>query len=115
MPSATCSRSTSGRLPRSEYRHPHGMNRHAARLPHHANFGTFRAPDGHAVWGLSDYDQTGAGSPEADLERLAASAVLAARQAKFPPKVQEQLARNIADAYFSSMHDLAGSWRSDTA
>ncbi len=27
--------------------------------PHFGNFGSFKGPDGKAVWGLNDYDQVG--------------------------------------------------------
>lgn len=46
---------------------------------HALNAGTYRGPDGKAVWGLNDFDQSEMGSPEWDLERLGVSLYVASR------------------------------------
>ena len=48
---------------------------------HLRNFGTIKGPDKSVCWGLNDFDQAEAGSPEWDLERMAVSAVLTGRMA----------------------------------
>jgi uncharacterized protein (DUF2252 family) len=75
--------------------------------PHLGNFGTFRGADGSAVWGLNDFDQGGTGSPEWDLERLATSAVLTARQAGLDVGGQRALAERISGRYLAAMDRLA--------
>lgn len=75
---------------------------------HLSNFGTQRGPDGHAVWGLNDFDQAGRGSPEWDLERLATSAVLVARQQGMSLSDQEDLVQAIGESYFDAIGDRAG-------
>ena len=74
---------------------------------HLGNFGTFRGADGHTVWGLNDFDQAGTGSPEWDLERLATSAVLAARQAGLDKDAQKALVQDIGRHYFGAVQALA--------
>jgi uncharacterized protein (DUF2252 family) len=75
--------------------------------PHLSNFGTLRGPDGQPVWGLNDFDQSGTGPLEWDLERLATSAVLAARANGLPPEAQTQLVRDVAQGYFSALNGYA--------
>lgn len=75
--------------------------------PHLGNFGTLRGPDGAAVWGLDDFDQGGQGPVEWDLERLATSAVLAARQSDLPPQAEAQLVRDVAKGYFAALSAFA--------
>lgn len=48
---------------------------------HLANFGMFAAPDRRLLFDLNDFDETAVGPFEWDVKRLAASAVVAARQA----------------------------------
>lgn len=68
---------------------------------HLGNFGVIRGPrpERQAVWALNDFDQAGKGSPEADLERLATSAVLTARAKNYSPSEQRELVKKIAKAY----------------
>src|SRR5581483_4187484 len=68
---------------------------------HLGNFGVIRgpAPKHEAVWALNDFDQAGHGSPEADLQRLATSAVLTARAKGYSPDDQRELVKKIAKAY----------------
>ncbi|WP_224361411.1 DUF2252 family protein [Hyalangium versicolor] len=74
---------------------------------HIQNFGTLRGPDGSTVWGLNDFDQAGLGSPEADLTRLATSAVLMAREAGLSAKEQTELVSVLGKAYFGELDRLA--------
>lgn len=74
---------------------------------HIGNLGTFRGPEGKAVWGLNDFDQAAVGSPEVDLTRLATSAVLTAREAGLGSKVQDKAVEALAQAYFGELRRLA--------
>ncbi len=75
---------------------------------HMANFGTFRAPsEKEAVWGVNDYDQTGTGSVDADLTRLATSLVLTARNNKLSSSDQKASVELLATKYFEEMRELA--------
>lgn len=74
---------------------------------HIQNFGTFRGPDGKAVWGINDFDQSDKGSPEWDLERLAISAVFVARQAGLGSDGEKQLVSTITKKYFDTIKDIA--------
>lgn len=75
--------------------------------PHLSNFGTLRGPDGAPVWGLDDFDQSGTGPVEWDLERLATSAVLAARANGLSPEAQAQVVRDVAQGYFGALGTFA--------
>ncbi len=74
---------------------------------HLQNFGTIKTPDGKTAWGLNDYDQTGTGSPEWDLERLAASAVLAFRGGRLRGKDEKELVKKLGNEYFDTIKDIA--------
>lgn len=74
---------------------------------HLQNFGTIKTPDGKTAWGLNDYDQAGTGSPEWDLERLAASAVLAFRGGKLRGKDEKELVKKLGNEYFETIRDIA--------
>ena len=53
---------------------------------HVSNFGVFAAPDRRLVFDLNDFDETAPGPFEWDVKRLAASAVVAGRNAGFDKK-----------------------------
>ena len=53
---------------------------------HLGNYGTMRDDDEGIKWALNDYDQSGPGSPERDLERLATSIVLLGQEGGLSPK-----------------------------
>ena len=74
--------------------------------PHLGNFGTYRGPDGHAVYGINDFDQARTGSPEQDLERLATSAAIEARRAHLSRDQQDAIVTAIADRYFKTIRKL---------
>lgn len=71
--------------------------------PHLGNFGTVRGPDGTCIYGLDDFDKSGHGPAEWDLDRMAVAVQLAARNANMTPAQQEQLVRDVASNYFSTL------------
>jgi uncharacterized protein (DUF2252 family) len=74
---------------------------------HIENFGTFRGPDGKAVWGINDFDQSGVGSPESDLERLATSAIFVARQSGLGTEAEKELVSTITKKYIDTVKDIS--------
>lgn len=74
---------------------------------HLANFGTFRTPNGAAVFDLNDFDETLPAPFEWDLKRLATSFVLSGREEKLSPKACLALAVAVAAAYRAQMAALA--------
>jgi uncharacterized protein (DUF2252 family) len=70
---------------------------------HVLNAGTFRGPDGKAVWGLNDFDQTELGSPEWDLERMGTSLYLAARSGGLSDADALGLVRQMGQSYLQSL------------
>ncbi|MGA8540319.1 MAG: DUF2252 family protein, partial [Terriglobales bacterium] len=56
---------------------------------HIENFGTWRDTDGRLVWGVNDFDEASLFPYTMDLVRLAASALLAAREKSFALKPKE--------------------------
>jgi uncharacterized protein (DUF2252 family) len=77
---------------------------------HVKNLGAYAAPDGHLVFDINDFDETIAGPWEWDLKRLAASIVLAGREAgeKQCTDAVRELARNYRESLslFSAMKVL---------
>lgn len=73
---------------------------------HPQNFGTLRSPAGNTVWGLNDYDQSGKGSPEWDLIRLAAGISLVSRKNGLDLNQEKQLLKKAADTYFHTIHEV---------
>ena len=74
---------------------------------HLANFGTFRTPEGSAVFDLNDFDETLPAPFEWDLKRLATSFVLSGREEKLSSKACRALAVAAASAYRTQMAALA--------
>lgn len=64
------------------------------------NFGTYRGRDGRPRFGITDFDQAGVGSPEADLQRLSTSLVLMARKAGVGLEDQLRIAHAVGVRYF---------------
>lgn len=81
---------------------------------HIENFGTFRGPDGKAVWGINDFDQSDKGSPEWDLERLATSAIFVARQAGLGVEAEKALVSTITKKYVDTVKDISQGKESTT-
>jgi uncharacterized protein (DUF2252 family) len=66
---------------------------------HIANFGVFAAPDRELLFDVNDFDETAVGPFEWDLQRLAASGVLAARDAGLDEAFARRVARASTEAY----------------
>jgi len=66
---------------------------------HARNLGAFAAEDGHLVFDINDFDETTPGPFEWDLCRLAASFVLAAREAGETDRSAKEAVRILARAY----------------
>ena len=84
---------------------------------HHANFGTYAAPDGSPVFDVNDFDETSPAPFEWDLKRLATSFVVDGRSRSLPERICRNLARNVVSAYRQYMAVLARldperAWRS---
>jgi uncharacterized protein (DUF2252 family) len=75
---------------------------------HSANFGLYGTDDGRIVMDINDFDETVIGPWEWDLKRLAASLVLAGREAGAPEDVSAKAARHAAKAYRRETSHLAG-------
>lgn len=79
---------------------------------HMSNFGAFASPERSLLFDVNDFDETAVGPFEWDVLRLAASAVLAARDNGFGPEVERRASRAAAAAYreamarFASMNEL---------
>ena len=74
---------------------------------HLMNFGAFASPEGPAVFDINDFDETLPAPFEWDVKRLAASLVLAGREAALDEAGAEALARGAARAYGVEMAALA--------
>jgi len=90
-----------------------------ARLPHsglHAqlcgdahvqNLGSFASPDGHLIFDLNDFDETIRGPWEWDVKRMAASIVLAGREAQQKRATRRAAAEAFAESYCRSMAEFS--------
>ncbi|MEV6207057.1 DUF2252 domain-containing protein [Kitasatospora sp. NPDC051914] len=74
---------------------------------HAANFGLYGDARGRLVIDINDFDETAPGPWEWDLKRLAASLVLAGRQAGAPEDVCRQAAYHAAASYRRTVRKLA--------
>jgi uncharacterized protein (DUF2252 family) len=75
---------------------------------HVLNLGAYAAPDGHLVFDLNDFDETIAGGPwEWDVKRLAASLVLANREAGGKDRDGAEAVRAFAGSYRESLDRFA--------
>jgi uncharacterized protein (DUF2252 family) len=75
---------------------------------HVRNLGAFAAEDGHLVFDINDFDETMPGPFEWDLCRLAASFVLAAREAGDTERSAEQAVRTLARSYREGLGRFLG-------
>ncbi len=71
---------------------------------HLGNYGTMRDDDEGVKWALNDYDQTGRGPAERDLERLATSIVLLGQEGGLSAKDSLKLVKRCAESY---LHELS--------
>jgi uncharacterized protein (DUF2252 family) len=74
---------------------------------HIANFGIFATPERNLVFDLNDFDETHQGPFEWDVKRLAASAVVAARERGFGDRVAAAAAFAAVRSYRDGIHDVA--------
>ncbi len=77
---------------------------------HALNAGTFRGPDGRAVWGLNDFDQADFGSPEWDLERLGVSLYVAARSDGQSAEESMKLVEKMGRSYLGGLEETGPSY-----
>lgn len=74
---------------------------------HVANFGGFGTPERHLVFDINDFDETLPAPWEWDIKRLAASIVLAMRQASIGERHCSDAARASVESYRKHMHAYA--------
>lgn len=74
---------------------------------HLSNFGLFASPERHLLFGLNDFDETLPGPFEYDVERLAASFVIAARNNEFTDSQAGKTALAAVSAYRKAMAEFA--------
>ena len=74
---------------------------------HLLNFGFYASPERHLLFDLNDFDETHPGPFEWDVQRLAASMVLAARDLNLSVKQQEKVCCRTVRAYAKAMADFA--------
>jgi hypothetical protein len=75
---------------------------------HLANFGMFASPERKLMFDANDFDETLLGPWEWDLKRLAASAVIAARDCEFTEKEATAASLAVGASYRAEMLRLAG-------
>ena len=90
-----------------------GMAVQACGDAHLANFGVFGSPERSLVFDLNDFDETHPGPWEWDVKRLAASAVLLARDNGWTSKVEAGLALSTVQSYRTAMAEFAAMGRLD--
>lgn len=81
---------------------------------HALNAGTFRGPDGRAVWGLNDFDQADMGSPEWDLERLAVSLYVASRSNEKSPEESLEVVKKMAVSYLDHLGETGPAYLTES-
>lgn len=75
---------------------------------HAANFGLYASPERRQVMDVNDFDETVLGPWEWDLKRLAASLVVAGREAGAPEDQCRRAARDCAATYRAALREMAG-------
>ncbi len=89
-------------------RHPHsGVMVQLCGDAHLLNFGFYASPERQLLFDLNDFDETHPGPFEWDVQRLAASMVLAARDLNLSVKQQEKVCRRTVRAYAKAMAEFA--------
>ena len=74
---------------------------------HLSNFGLFAAPDRSVIFDVNDFDETNPGPFEWDVQRLATSFVLAARDNAMTDKAGAEAAQMVCSSYRQSMAKFA--------
>ena len=85
-----------------------GLTVQACGDAHLSNFGLFASPERRLMFDVNDFDETLPGPWEWDLKRLAASAVIAARDREFTEKEARSAALEVGASYRTEMTLLAG-------
>jgi uncharacterized protein (DUF2252 family) len=80
---------------------------------HLMNFGFYASPERSLVFDINDFDETHRGPFDWDIQRLAASLVVAARSQGFGKKHQELAARRSVEAYSRAMAGFAAASASE--
>ena len=75
---------------------------------HVRNLGAFAAPDGHLVFDINDFDETMPGPWEWDVKRLAASLVLAGREAGDGDDLCTEAVGELVSSYRGALKEFAG-------
>ena len=88
-----------------------GINAQICGDAHVANFGVFGSPERALVFDVNDFDETHPGPWEWDVKRLAASAVLLARDRGWEVDTQGLLAQVVGASYRLAMADFAAKGR----
>lgn len=85
-----------------------GLNMVLCGDAHLANFGLFASPERRVLFDLNDFDESGIGPWEWDIKRLAASAVLAAREGDVHADDDDarDIVINLVDNYRTAMRTL---------
>ncbi len=83
-----------------------GLNVQACGDCHLMNFGAYRSPEGTPVFDINDFDETLPAPFEWDVKRLAASIVLAGRDAGLSGKATAKAARDAVRAYREHLSEL---------
>ena len=84
-----------------------GLRVQACGDAHLANFGSYAAPEGQAVFDVNDFDETLPAPFEWDVKRLATSLVVSGRVQSMPGKQARKLAQTAAQSYREHMTELA--------
>ena len=74
---------------------------------HISNFGLYASPERKLIFDVNDFDESILGPWEWDLKRLAASAMVAARDNKLSDKACRRMAYTAAEIYRAAMHRLS--------
>lgn len=85
-----------------------GLTVQACGDAHCANFGLFASPERHLLFDLNDFDETLPGPWEWDVERLAVSLILAARDRAMSEAEADEAVDRCLEAYRVAMGDYAG-------
>jgi len=75
---------------------------------HAANFGLYASPERRQVMDVNDFDETVRGPWEWDLKRLAASIVVAGREAGVSEQLCRRAARDCVATYRAALREMAG-------
>src|ERR1017187_2861264 len=75
---------------------------------HVRNLGAYAGPDGRLIFDIDDFDETIRGPWEWDVKRMAASLVLAGREANNTEKECKTAALTFVESYREAMHQFSG-------